>query len=72
VSDGVRVRVIRIGESAEADRYLDEMERASGLRGEPHSDGRLYVFEGEDLDAATHRIVDHLPQGWQDHLVFRL
>jgi hypothetical protein len=66
------VQLTRIGDHAEADRCLDAMERAAGLRGEPNARGRLYMFEGDDLDAATNKIVDHLPKGWQDHLVFEV
>jgi hypothetical protein len=69
---GVRVQVNRIGDAVEADRCLDALEQASGLRGEPNSRGRLYVLEAGHVFAAHHRIIDHLPKGWQDHLTFDL
>ena len=61
-----------IGDPVEADRCLDAMERATGLRGERNEQGRLYTVEGENLGEAADRVAAHLPKGWQDHLVFEL
>jgi hypothetical protein len=52
MGESVRVQVNRIGDLAEAERYLDAMEQGSGLRGEPNSRGRLYVVEAVDIFAA--------------------
>jgi hypothetical protein len=68
----VHVHVIRIGsDSVKADRYLDAMEQATGLQGEPTPQGRLYVIDASVADGAD-RIAANLPTGWQDHLVFEL
>jgi hypothetical protein len=72
VESRVQVQVNRIGDPAEADRCLDAMEQASGLRGEPNAEGRLYAVEAKDVFAAHNQIIDHLPKGWQDHLRFEL
>lgn len=66
------VQLTRIGDPAEADRCLDAMEDATGLRGDANEQGRLYVIEGEELGAETDRIAAHLPKGWQDSLIFEL
>lgn len=68
----VRVQLNRIGDPAEADRRLDAMEKATGLRGEPNPEGRLYVVEGEEVGQVADRIAAHLPEGWQAHLLFEL
>jgi hypothetical protein len=72
VESSARVQLNQIGDPAESGRCLDAMEQSSGLRGEPNSQGRLYIFESANLDAATNQILDHLPEGWQDHLVFEV
>jgi hypothetical protein len=72
VGSGVHVQMNLIGDTAEADRCLDTMERATGLRGEHNQHGRLYVVEGGNLGKAADLIAAHLPDGWQDHLVFEL
>lgn len=67
----VHVQLVRILESAEAGRYLDAMENATGLRGVPTAQGRSYAIEG-DCSVAADRIVANLPAGWQDHLRLEL
>jgi hypothetical protein len=62
----------RIGDPAEADRCLDAMEQATGLKGERNENGRLYLAEGEDPGELTGRIAAHLPKGWQDYLEFEV
>lgn len=66
------MQLSRIGDPTEAERCLDVMEQATGLSGEPNSDGRLYKVEAENLSRAADRIAAHLPKGWQDQLVFEL
>ena len=68
----MRVQVYRIGDPAEADRCLAAMEQASGLRGEPNSEGRVYLLEAQDIFSAHNKIIDHLPKGWGDHVSFEL
>jgi hypothetical protein len=72
VQSRVQVQVNRIGDPGEADRCLDTMERASGLRGEPNPEGRRYAIEAKDVFAAHNQIIDQLPTGWQARLVFEL
>lgn len=72
MAESVRVQLYRVGDRAAADRCLDAMERASGLRGEPNSDGRVYVIEARDIFAAHDLVIDYLPSGWQDHISFGL
>jgi hypothetical protein len=48
------------------------MEQATGLRGEPNEQGRLYLVECEDVGRAADRIAAHLPKGWQGYLGFGL
>ena len=66
----MRVQLTTIGDPAEA--VFDEMEQATGLRGEDNEQGRLYAVEGQDVGQAADRIAAHLPEGWQGRLVFEL
>ena len=69
---GAQIQLNRIGDPAEADRLLDEMERATGLLGEPNATGRRYMLPGEDVSEAADRIAANLPAGWQDSLYLEL
>jgi hypothetical protein len=67
----VRIQLNTIGDPARAERCLDQMEQATGVRGERNPMGRLYVVEGEEVGEAADRIVRNLPAGWQDHFMFK-
>lgn len=66
----LRVQVVVVGDAAIADGFLDEMELATGLRGERNAKGRVYEIEDRGMASVSDRIVAHLSKGWQDHIAF--
>lgn len=68
----VRVVPLATADAEQASRLLDEMERTTGLRGEPDGAGCLYVIEGNDPELLMRRIAGGLPSGWQDVLAFEV
>jgi hypothetical protein len=71
MGESVRVQVNRIGDLAEADRYLDAMEQGSASEeSRTRADGCTWSRPWTS-SPRINQIIDHLPQGWQDHLVFQ-
>ncbi len=67
-----QVIIQTVGDTAAAERILDEFEQRTGLRSDAHDAGRVYEIHDEQHRTQIVQTLTDIDDRWTDHLGFKL